>query len=243
MQFLTGKGGEFYFENTLAGDGKEQQSPFRGCQAMSEKGAPATIITPGTYTVSFDYQGRPCTVALKIEKSDDVIVDLGDAISQCEGKPEPKAEPPAVPPTPPGKREKAATPQAIADTIVITANFDETGTPAAGKDQKAIAYVVRLLRDHPELSVEIEGHGDRHGSEKATERIALKRAETAKAFLVRSGVKRERIRKVESLGSKQMVCTEETVVCDRLNRRVVIKLVQDNVNAGDAPLTHNRQAP
>jgi len=86
MRFLSGKGGEFYFENTLPEDGKEQQSPFRGCQALSEKGgAPATIITPGTYTASFDYQGRPCTVALQIVKSDDVIVDLGEAISQCEG--------------------------------------------------------------------------------------------------------------------------------------------------------------
>jgi outer membrane protein OmpA-like peptidoglycan-associated protein len=243
MQFPTGKGGEFYFENTLKGDGKEQQSPFRGCQALSEKGgSSATIITPGTYTASFEYQGRPCTVALQIVKSDDVIVDLGDAISQCEGKPEPQAEAPVVPPAPAEKKEKAAAPQAIADTIVITANFDKTGAPAVGKDQKAMAYVVRLLRDHPELSVEIEGHGDRHGSEKATERIGLKRAETAKAFLVRSGVKRERIRKVESLGSKQMVCTEETVVCDRLNRRVVIKLVQDNVNAGPATLPDNRKA-
>jgi outer membrane usher protein len=244
MQFLTGKGGEFYFENTLSEDGKEQQSPFRGCRALSEKGgAPATIITPGTYTASFDHQGRSCTVELQIVKSDDVIVDLGDAISRCEGKPEPKAEAPAVPPAPAEKMEKAATPQAIADTIVISANFDKTGAPAAGRDLKAVAYVVRLLRDHPKLSVEIEGHGDRHGSGKATERIGLKRAETAKAFLVRSGVKRERIRKVESLGSKQMVCTEETVVCDRLNRRVVIKLVQDNVNAGHAPLADDRKAP
>jgi outer membrane protein OmpA-like peptidoglycan-associated protein len=65
------------------------------------------------------------------------------------------------------------------------------------------------LRDHPDLSVEIEGHGDCHRPEAATVRIEMKRAEAMKMYLFRSGVKQQ-VRKAESLGPKQMVCTEET---------------------------------
>jgi outer membrane protein OmpA-like peptidoglycan-associated protein len=76
------------------------------------------------------------------------------------------------------------------------------------KDRKALDYAVCLLRDHPEFSVESEGYGDRHGSEVATVRIGMKRAEAVKTYFLRSGVKQQ-IRKVESLGWKQIVCNEE----------------------------------
>ncbi len=230
MRFLTGKGGEFYFENALPGDGKEKQSSFRGCQAMSEKGgATETIITPGTYTASFDYQGRDCTVELRIVKSDDVIVDLGDAISQCgrASSPEPKAETPAATAAPAVLKQTTSDSDRVAETVVIEASFDKNGSPATGRGRRSLDYVVRLLRDHPELSVEVEGHGDRHGPEAATTRIGMKRAAAVKAYLLRSGVKQHQIGTVTSLGKKQMVCTAETVQCDRLNRRVVIRVVRN----------------
>ncbi len=229
MRLLTGKGGEFYFENTLPSDGKEKQTPFRGCQALSEKGgATETIITAGTYTASFDYQDRTCTVVLQIVQSEDVIVDLGDAISRCGGAsvPEPKTEAPAAPAAPAEPQQKASDSGAVAETVVIKASFDKTGAPATGQGRRSLDYVVRLLRDHPEFSVEIEGHGDRHGPEAATMRIGMKRAAAVKDYLLRSGVKQQQIGTVTSLGKKQMICIEATTECDILNRRVVIRVVR-----------------
>ena len=80
-------------------------------------------------------------------------------------------------------------------------------------------------------------------SEVATVRIGMKRAEAVKTYLLRSGVKQQQIRKAESLGRKQMVCTEETTVCDRLNRRVVIRAVRVNVEVGPIPLQSDKAAP
>ncbi len=49
LSFPTGKGGEFYLEN----------------------------LRPGTYDVTFEFEGRKCGVALKVPESEETIVDLG----------------------------------------------------------------------------------------------------------------------------------------------------------------------
>lgn len=237
MRFLTGRGGEFYFENSIPGGGKEHKPVFRGCQALSGQGAgPDTLILPGTYTASFDHEGKTCTVVLKIVKSDDVIVDLGAAIGRCEEAPARQGlERPAEPAAPAAKedaassaaREKALEPLAAARTFVIKSNFDAAGNLISSQDRKALAAVVRLLKTRAELVVEIEGHGGRHGSEEASARIGLKKAKAVKRYLEASGINGNRI-KLESAGKGKLLCTEPTSGCDRMNRRIIVRLVKNN---------------
>ncbi|HUI67350.1 MAG TPA: fimbria/pilus outer membrane usher protein [Nitrospirota bacterium] len=269
VAFPTGKGGEFYLENSLPEEAKTSSVDNLSCREIAErKKTGGNMINPGTYSARVDYEGGTCAFSITFPETEDMLTDVGEVVCKPLKAPAPPRagvapQPvtvmpaaPAVPATPivrPAAPAVSAAPAeakkkipesaAVTETVVIKANFDKKGAPVTSKDRKALEYVVRLLRDHPELSVEIEGHGDRHGSEAATVRIGMKRAEAVKTYLLRSGVKLQQIRKVESLGRKQMVCTEATTVCDRLNRRVVVRAVRSNVEAVPTPLQNDKGAP
>lgn len=227
-RFPTGKGGEFYFENMIMNDGKEQKSAFRGCQALSGKDAESrTIITPGTYETSFDFEGKKCSVVLKIEKSDDVIVDTGDTIGRCGGaRPAPVVESPARPAAPVVTTEKGAVPSDD-EFMTVAVNLDAKGRPVTNSDRKTLAHVLSHLRRHPELSIEVAA-GDPQGTDEAGRRIGFKKAEAAKRYLIASGLNADRIRKVERTEKKNVACADPMSACARIKRGAVITIVRGN---------------
>ncbi len=99
-------------------------------------------------------------------------------------------------------------------------------------EREALSAVVQNLVKSPGTVVEIEGHADRHGSGEGARRTGIQLASIVKEYLSRMGVKADRIKKVESLGRKAMLCTGETAACDAMNRRVVIRMVQEAATAG-----------
>ena len=80
-------------------------------------------------------------------------------------------------------------------------------------DEKA-AY----LRDHAEVRVLIEGHCDDRGTNEYNLALGDRRANSAKNYLVRSGVAESRITTI-SYGEEQPVCMEQTESCWWKNRR------------------------
>jgi len=80
-------------------------------------------------------------------------------------------------------------------------------------DEKA-AY----LREHPEVRVLIEGHCDERGTNEYNLALGDRRANSAKNYLVRSGVAESRITTI-SYGEEQPLCTEHTESCWWRNRR------------------------
>ena len=80
-------------------------------------------------------------------------------------------------------------------------------------DEKA-AY----LREHPEVRVLIEGHCDDRGTNEYNLALGDRRANSAKNYLVRSGVAESRITTI-SYGEEQPLCTEQTESCWWRNRR------------------------
>jgi len=267
--FPTGKDGEFYLENSLPEEAKTGNVDNLSCREIAERRkAGGNMINPGTYRATVEYDGGTCAFSITFPKTEDSMTDIGEVVCQPMKAPAPpqtgvvpqpatvrpaapavmaaptvRPTAPAVAAAPSEAKKKIPESASAIESVVIKANFDKKGAPVTSKDKKALDHVVRLLRDHPELSVEIEGHGDRHGSEAATVRIGMKRAEAVKTYLLRSGVKLQQIRKVESLGRKHMVCTEATTVCDRLNRRVVIRAVRGNAEAGPTQLQSDKAAP
>ena len=99
-------------------------------------------------------------------------------------------------------------------------------------DREALSGLVRYMVKNPDWTAKIEGHADRHGSNEDALHLGMHLASIVKEYLVRAGVKTDRIRKVESLGRKTMLCEEETTACDAMNRRVVIRLIQEGAQAG-----------
>ena len=80
-------------------------------------------------------------------------------------------------------------------------------------DEKA-AY----LREHPEVRVLIEGHCDERGTNEYNLALGDRRANSAKNYLVRSGVAESRITTI-SYGEEQPLCMEQAESCWWKNRR------------------------
>jgi len=251
LRFLSGMNGEFYFENTIPGPGKVQKPEFQGCQALSDRAAATeTVITPGRYTVSFEHEGRKCTAVLEIMRSDDVIVDLGNVIGQCGEAPAPApkvetapqqartAAPAIATPRdgsgarPSDTREPAPSPLTSAvlempKNVTLHPSSNKSGEPITGVEKKSVMVLIRFLRGHPDYQVIIEGHSDRHGSEEDGLRLARNMAENMKKYLVRAGLDRTKIIRIETFGKKQPLCNQPNAACDKINRRVVIRLVNE----------------
>ena len=79
----------------------------------------------------------------------------------------------------------------------------------------------QFLKDHPEVSIVVEGHCDESGSTEYNLALGDKRADEVKAALQKAGVNATRIRTV-SYGKELPVCSEQTEDCWRLNRRAHI---------------------
>jgi peptidoglycan-associated lipoprotein len=80
-------------------------------------------------------------------------------------------------------------------------------------DEKA-AY----LREHPEVRVLVEGHCDERGTNEYNLALGDRRANSAKTYLVKSGVGESRITTI-SYGEEQPLCMDHAESCWWKNRR------------------------
>ena len=80
-------------------------------------------------------------------------------------------------------------------------------------DEKA-AY----LREHPGMRVLIEGHADERGSNEYNLALGDRRANSAKTYLVKSGVTESRMTTI-SYGEEQPLCMQASEYCWARNRR------------------------
>jgi len=75
-----------------------------------------------------------------------------------------------------------------------------------------------FLREHPEVRVLVEGHCDDRGTNEYNLALGDRRANSAKNYLVRSGVADSRITTI-SYGEEQPLCMEQAESCWWKNRR------------------------
>ena len=80
-------------------------------------------------------------------------------------------------------------------------------------DEKA-AY----LREHPDVRVLIEGHADERGTNEYNLALGDRRANSAKNYLVKSGVPESRLTTI-SYGEEQPLCMQASEYCWARNRR------------------------
>ena len=74
------------------------------------------------------------------------------------------------------------------------------------------------LREHPEVRVLVEGHCDDRGSNEYNLALGDRRANSAKNYLVKSGVAESRITTI-SYGEEQPLCMQQNESCWYRNRR------------------------
>jgi peptidoglycan-associated lipoprotein len=76
------------------------------------------------------------------------------------------------------------------------------------------------LREHPGVRVLVEGHADDRGSNEYNLALGDRRANSAKNYLVKSGVAASRMTTI-SYGEEQPLCRQQNESCWSRNRRGV----------------------
>jgi len=143
------------------------------------------------------------------------------------GKPVPPATPAPPKPAPPSPAPAPApTPApapkpAVFDTIYFDPNKTNINPTAA----KALDRNGMILKQNPNIKVEIGGHTDGEGSEKANQMISEKRALSAKKYIQdKFNIPDSRL-KVKGYGSAKPVADNKTQEGRSKNRRVEFKVI------------------
>lgn len=85
--------------------------------------------------------------------------------------------------------------------------------------------IVRILTDHPEISVEIQGHTDRTASEAYNLDLSQRRAQTVMKYLQSKGIAASRMT-AKGYGESRPMDTNDTVEGRSNNRRVELKPIK-----------------
>ena len=110
-----------------------------------------------------------------------------------------------------------------AKTLVLEGVNFRTGSAALTPGGRAVLLrAVSLLKASPTVRVEIDGHTDSRGTERANERLSLARANTVKRTLVAAGIDAARM-EVKGFGESAPRATNATAAGRGLNRRVELR--------------------
>jgi outer membrane protein OmpA-like peptidoglycan-associated protein len=98
--------------------------------------------------------------------------------------------------------------------------FDTGSAEIRPESTPALQDVARMLEDHPNLRVAIEGHTDATGSESANQNLSRRRAEAVKQYLTaEAGIAPSRLRAIGK-GESNPVASNDTAEGRQSNRRV-----------------------
>jgi outer membrane protein OmpA-like peptidoglycan-associated protein len=134
--------------------------------------------------------------------------------------PPPPSPPPPPPPPPPAPPKPAELP--VLDNIYFDANKTNINATAA----KVLDRNGMILKEDPKLKVEIDGHTDSAGSDKANLAISEKRAQSAKKYLEdKFNISGDRL-KVKAYGASKPIADNKTQEGRSKNRRVEFRIIQ-----------------
>jgi len=138
--------------------------------------------------------------------------------------PAPQPAPAPAPPPPAPAPQPVPLPPAPARREMLTLRgahfaFDKSTLTAAAKD--TLGQAVRILKEHPEASVEIQGHTDSVGTVAYNQALSERRANSVKEYLASQGIAESRIT-TRGFGKSQPTAENRTAEGRAENRRVVI---------------------
>jgi len=140
----------------------------------------------------------------------------------------PKPAPPPPPPPPPEPPKPAPAPPPPAPKpvpIFENAYFNENKTNIDPVAAKALDQDAMILKDNPNIKVEIGGHTDAVGSDVARQKISEKRAESAKKYIMdKFNIPGDRMT-TKGYGSQKPIADNKTKEGRAKNRRVEFRVI------------------
>ena len=135
--------------------------------------------------------------------------------------PPPPPPPPPAPAPPPPPPPPAPKPAPVFDNVYFNekkTNIDPTAAKALDRDGM-------ILKDNPKIKVEIGGHSDNLGPEKANQAISEKRALSVKKYLMdKFSISGDRLT-VKGYGSMKPIADNKTPEGRSKNRRVEFRII------------------
>ncbi len=137
--------------------------------------------------------------------------------------PPPPTPPPPTPPAPTPPAPTPPPPKPAEPPVLDTIYFDPAKTNINPAAAKALDRNGMILKENPQLKVEIGGHTDESGNEKANQAISEKRAESAKKYLMdKFNIAADRMT-VKGYGATKPIADNSTQEGRAKNRRVEFK--------------------
>lgn len=98
-------------------------------------------------------------------------------------------------------------------------DFDSANLKPGAREK--ISRVAGILKSHPDLKIEVDGHTDSVGSDGYNQRLSERRAESVRASMVQQGINRDAVG-TNGFGESEPVATNGTAAGRQQNRRVEI---------------------
>jgi len=110
-----------------------------------------------------------------------------------------------------------------ANPLVLYFNTNKSKENLSKEEHQKISDIAKYIMRNPQASVLIVGHSDSSGKRETNILLAQKRADFAKNYLVKNGIKASRI-ETQSKGPDEPVAENETAEGKAKNRRTVITI-------------------
>jgi OOP family OmpA-OmpF porin len=110
------------------------------------------------------------------------------------------------------------------DWVLVGVGFDFGSSNLKMESYPILLHAIMVLKQNPDLRVEIEGHTDNIGSVNTNRALALRRANTVKEYLVAGGISANRLSTV-GYGESRPVADNKTDAGRAMNRRIEFKVL------------------
>lgn len=106
---------------------------------------------------------------------------------------------------------------------LVGINFDFNKATLRPESYPILNNAAEILLTHKDVNVEIVGHTDQIGSDKANDKLSLERADAVKKYLIAKGIDAGRI-STTGVGKKDLLFNENDPVSRFYNRRIEFKV-------------------
>ncbi|MGL5892515.1 MAG: OmpA family protein [Bacteroidia bacterium] len=110
--------------------------------------------------------------------------------------------------------------------VLRNLNFATNKSTLDLKSAKDLDQLAAYLKRNPEKKILITGHTDNVGDSLANEKLSFERAESVKAYLIKKGIKKDRMQ-TSGKGESQPIMPNTLEGGRLLNRRVVIEIITE----------------
>lgn len=86
--------------------------------------------------------------------------------------------------------------------------------------------LVNLMKDNPDMVIQLEGHTDFLGDSRANMRLSEQRVESVRDYIQDKGISKSRM-KTKAFGGTQPLSRDNTPEAHRLNRRVEVRILEN----------------